>query len=74
MGFSAPSIPQPSAPAPPPLPVDPAVMERRRRSQLQRRAGRLSTILTGPGGLVNRATISPPSLLGGGGTALGRGT
>lgn len=62
-----PSIPKPP-PAPPPVsPVDPELADIRRRRRMAAKGlqGRLSTILTGPSGLVTRGTISMPTLLGG---------
>ena len=64
MGTS-PDIPTPP-PAPPAaaLPIDPGVLERRRRGRRGRR-GSPQTLLTGPQGLVQRGPISQPTLLGG---------
>lgn len=55
----------PQAPAPPPMPIDPSVIERRRRALRMRRSGQRSTILTTPRGVVNRGTVAAPALLGG---------
>jgi len=70
--MGSPSIPKPP-PTPPPaaLPIDPAVMEARRRARSKVGPGRSSTMLTGAKGLLTRGSISTPTLLGGGGTPLG---
>jgi len=63
MGGS-PGLPRaPKAPPPPALPIDPAVLERRRNARSKR--GKTQTLLTGPQGVVNRGIINTPTLMGG---------
>lgn len=63
--MGGPSISSPP-PAPPiPTPLDPTVLERRRRARLAQRSGRSMTTLTSPMGLLKRGPIATPSLIGG---------
>jgi len=65
--MGSPSMPKAPPPPPPPaMPIDPAVLERRRRARANTRSARASSIFTGPQGIVNRGALSPATLLGGG--------
>lgn len=63
-----PSIPNTPLPAPPPTPMDPGILEARRRERLRaaRAGGLASTIHTSPQGASGSPLLGVPSALGGG--------
>ena len=64
--MGGPSIPDPpKPPAPAPQPIDPAILEARRRMRSKaKKGGYKGTILTSPSGLSSKPTLGLPSVLG----------